>query len=257
MKNIGFVLSGGGIRALAHAGLLQALSEENIKPSILSGTSGGALVGGLYACGVPPKEMFHFFKKTPVFKFSLVAFGKPGVVDSAKYPELFEKFFPYKTFEELQIPLTVTATNLLTGKLTYFDSGELIKPLTASAALPPYFSPVKINKTLYCDGGLLNNFPVEPLKGKCDAVIGSFVNPLEEVDEKGINNILKFTQRIYSIAMDAAYYNKFKRCNYVFLPPDIHKINVLDVRMVSKAYEIGYQHAKAEMDMILSKIEQA
>lgn len=169
-------------------------------------------------------------------------------------PIFFRKYFQKETFEELNVPLVITATNLITGKLTYFDSGELINPLIASSALPPYFSPIKINDDLYCDGGLLNNFPVEPLKNKCDGVIGSFVNPLEEIKEKEINNILKFTQRIYNIAMDASYYRKFKKCNYVFLPPEIHKINVLDTKMIDKAYQIGYDLAKKEMDSILSKL---
>ena len=62
MKKLGLVFSGGGVRALAHAGLLKALDENGIQPSIISGTSGGALVGGLYACGVAPEQMLDFFK---------------------------------------------------------------------------------------------------------------------------------------------------------------------------------------------------
>lgn len=60
-------------------------------------------------------------------------------MDSEKYHELFVTFFKNKTFEELDLPLTVTATNLITGKLEYFQSGSLIKPLIASSALPPSF----------------------------------------------------------------------------------------------------------------------
>ena len=76
MKKLGLVFSGGGVRALAHAGLLKALEEQGIHPAAISGTSGGALVGGLYACGVTPDEMLEFFRKTPVFKWSMVTFKK-------------------------------------------------------------------------------------------------------------------------------------------------------------------------------------
>lgn len=68
-NRIGLVLSGGGVKSLAHAGLLQALHENDITPHQIAGTSGGALIGALYACGYKPKEMLQFFKETPVFKF--------------------------------------------------------------------------------------------------------------------------------------------------------------------------------------------
>ena len=81
---IGLVFSGGGVRALAHAGLLKALEEKGLRPSIISGTSGGALIGGLYACGIAPDDMLSFFKETPVFKWSMLTFKKVGLVDSSK-----------------------------------------------------------------------------------------------------------------------------------------------------------------------------
>ena len=172
---LGLVFSGGGVRALAHAGLLKALEEKGLRPSIISGTSGGALIGALYACGVKPDDMMRFFKETPLFKWSMITFKKVGLVDSAKYAKFFKKELQYHTFEELQLPLIVTATNLLNGKLQYFSKGELIQPIIASAALPPYFSPVRIGESLYCDGGLLDNFPIEPIRKQCDKIIGSFM----------------------------------------------------------------------------------
>ncbi|GLB48453.1 patatin-like phospholipase family protein [Neptunitalea lumnitzerae] len=250
-NKLGLVLSGGGIRALAHAGLLQALEERGIQPDCIAGTSGGALIAALYASGYKPKEMMNFFKDTPVFSFSLFALNKPGLVDSEKYQVLFEKFFTKTTFEELNIPITVTATNLNTGKLEFFDSGDLIKPLLASCALPPYFSPVKINDHLYSDGGLLNNFPYEPLCDTCQYTLGSFVNPVAEVENKDINNTFKLLQRVITISMDANYYHQFNECHYVFLPPEIYTVGILDVKMLDRAFEIGYEHAIKEMPTIL------
>ncbi|EID76759.1 patatin-like phospholipase family protein [Imtechella halotolerans] len=256
-NRIGLVLSGGGVKSLAHAGLLQALHENDITPHQIAGTSGGALIGALYACGYKPKEMLQFFKETPVFKFSLFALNKPGIMDSEKYHELFVTFFKNKTFEELDLPLTVTATNLITGKLEYFQSGSLIKPLIASSALPPYFSPIAIGDHLYSDGGILNNFPIEPLQKQCNILLGSFVNPVEEIDKTEVNTTLKLIQRIYHIGMDASYYAKFKRCAYVFIPKEIDLIGVLDTKMIDKAYEIGYNHAIKEMNTIKTQISNA
>ena len=237
---LGLVFSGGGVRALAHAGLLKALEEKGLRPSIISGASGGALIGALYACGVKPDDMMRFFKETPLFKWSMITFKKVGLVDSAKYAKFFKKELQYHTFEELQLPLIVTATNLLNGKLQYFSKGELIQPLIASAALPPYFSPVRIGESLYCDGGLLDNFPIEPIKKQCDKIIGSFVNPLETITEKELSNSFQFMQRIYNITMDGNYSRKFKKCDLLLLH-NLSNIGVLETKMLDHAFEYGYE----------------
>jgi NTE family protein len=253
-KKIGLVLSGGGVKAIAHIGFIKVLLENNIVPTHVSGTSAGALVAALYAQGYEPDKMISFFKQTPLFKFSLYALNKPGLMDSEKYVTFFKKFFPDNSFETLKYPLTVTATDLISGKLTYFKSGELIKPLIASSALPPIFSPVEINNTWYCDGGVLNNFPVETVRKKCSIILGSFVNPITSIKKEEINSSLKLLYRVYDLGLDANNIKKFKRCNYVFSPVEIKKIGVLDSDAIDKAYEIGYKYAKKEEVKIVKSI---
>jgi NTE family protein len=255
MENkIGLVLSGGGVKAIAHIGFIKVLLENDIVPTNVSGTSAGALVAALYAHGYEPDEMISFFKQTPLFKFSLYAINKPGFMDSEKYITFFKKFFPNDSFQALKYPLTVTATDLISGKLNYFNSGELIRPLIASSALPPIFSPVEINNTLYCDGGVLNNFPVETVRKKCSIILGSFVNPITTIKKEEISSSLKLLYRVYDLGIDANNIKKFKRCNYVFSPVEIKKIGVLDSDAIDKAYEIGYKFAKEEEENILKSI---
>jgi NTE family protein len=253
-KEIGLVLSGGGVRGISHIGFIQFLLENNIKPTRVSGTSAGALVAALYAYGYSPKEMLAFFHETPLLKLSLYAKNKPGIMDSDKYILFFRKYFINDSFESLKYPLTVTATNLLTGRLDYFNTGELVKPLIASSALPPVFSPMEINGSIYSDGGVLNNFPIEPLKKDCDIILGSFVNPVEVIEKSEINTSLKLLYRIYHIGLDASNVHKFKLCNYVFSPPEINEIGVLDAKHIDKAFKIGYDYAKKEKDKILASL---
>jgi len=254
-KKIGLVLSGGGVRGISHIGFIQLLLENNIKPTRVSGTSAGALVAALYAYGYSPEEMLSFFHETPLLKLSLYAKNKPGIMDSDKYILFFKKYFKNDSFESLKYPLTVTATNLLTGRLDYFDKGELVKPLIASSALPPVFSPMEINGNMYSDGGVLNNFPIEPLQKDCEIIFGSFVNPVEAIEKSEINTSLKLLYRIYHIGLDASNIQKFELCNYVFSPPEINKIGVLDAKHIDKAFKIGYEYAQKEKENILASIK--
>lgn len=255
-EKIGLVLSGGGVRAIAHIGLIKVLLEHGIIPNDISGTSGGALVGALYANGYDANEMTRFFKETPILDFSLYAIKKPGILDSEKYEKFFKKYFDENDFKALKYPMTTTATNLLTGKLEYFSQGELIKPLIASCAIPPLFSPLKINDNFYSDGGILNNFPVEPLKKKkITKIIGSFVNPITSIKESDINTSLKLIYRVYHLGLEANNLKKFKLCNYVFEPKPIDKIGTLETKSIDTAFEIGYNHAKKEIDQILSSLK--
>lgn len=253
-NEIGLVLSGGGVRAIAHVGFLKVLLENNIRPTKVTGTSAGALVSALYAAGYSTEEMMTFFKQTPLLKLSLYAINKPGIMDSEKYIDFFKEYFPEDTFESLKMPLTVTATNLLNGKLDYFNSGELIKPLIASCALPPVFSPIEVNGSLYSDGGVLNNFPIEPLKG-CSKILGSFVNPIEEIDKAEINSSMKLMYRVYHIGLEGSNIKKFSKCNYVFYPKGIDKVGVLDAKGIDKAYKIGYDNAQKQLHIILKALK--
>jgi len=251
----GIVLSGGGVRAIAHIGLLQALKENDVHPEIVSGTSGGAMVGALYAAGYDTEKMLQFFYDTPLFKFSLYTLNKPGIMDTDKYSIFFEAYFKENSFEALKIPLYVAATNLLNGKLEFFHRGQLIRPLLASAALPPIFSPIEIDENLYSDGGILNNFPIEPLHFTCKNVIGSFVNPLTNIKKHEVKSTMALIQRVYHIGLDAKDLIKFNQCNYVFSPPDIYKIGIFDSKSVTKAFNFGYKHAIAEMPKIVQNLK--
>lgn len=255
-KEIGLVLSGGGVRAIAHIGLIKVLLENDIVPTKVSGTSAGALVCALYANGYNTDEMVQFFKQTPILDFSLYAIKKPGLLDSGKYERFFKKFFTENAFEKLKYPLTITATNLLSGELEFFSKGELIKPLIASCALPPLFSPLKINDKLYSDGGILNNFPVEPLIEKdLPKIIGSFVNPITTVKASEINTSLKLIYRVYHLGLEANNIKKFELCNYVFEPKPIDKIGTLETKSIDTAFEIGYNQAKKEIDTIVKSLQ--
>ena len=242
-KKIGLVLSGGGVKGIAHIGLLAALEEYEIDCQIVSGSSVGGLVGALYANGSSIEQMLAFFRETPLMKYNFFTFVKPGLMDTEKYHQLFKKHFADDSFEALKKKLFVTTTNLQNGSEKLFSSGELVRILLATAALPPVFSPVEIGGQLYADGGIMNNFPVEPLLEECEFIIGSSVSAIKSVPKKAINSSLKLTNRVTSLMIYAANRGKLKHCDLVFEPPQLETFGFLDKAGIEKAYKVGYRHA--------------
>lgn len=255
-ENLGIVLSGGGVRGVAHIGLLQALSENNIHPQVISGTSAGALVGALYAAGYEAKDMLTFFKTTPLFGFSFYATTKPGLLDSEKYRQFFEQYFPEDNFSALYKRLFIGATDIAHARGVLFEKDELIRPLLASAALPPLFTPVEINNTLYVDGGIMDNFPVEPLTYECNRIIGSYVNPVSKLSKKYFTNSAKVFRRAADLRLYADSQFKFSQCEYVFEPQELSKFGLLDTKQIDAIFNIGYETACRDMESILKAIQQ-
>src|SRR5690554_4219467 len=120
MKKIGLVLSGGGYRGAAHVGVFKAMEEMGIKPSVVAGTSVGALMGALFAAGYGWEAIFDFLKKTEALSFNKYTFQKAGFFDSAKYKNLFEQYFPVDRFDSLEMPLYIATTDLIEGKTKFF-----------------------------------------------------------------------------------------------------------------------------------------
>ena len=202
---IGLSLSGGGAKGFAHIGVLKVLDSLGVKVDYISGTSMGAIVGGLYASGYTGKEIeqivmdtdFYslianektrqetsFFNKS-VDKYILTVPIKDGSINVLPkaistgqkniymLKELFKNVSTITDFSKLPIPFMCVATNLESGKIKLFEGGDLVSSIMASSAFPGLMDPVKINDSLYIDGAMTINYPSKPLKDKgIDIVIG-------------------------------------------------------------------------------------
>ena len=250
-KEVGLVLSGGGVRGMAHIGLLKALKANGIHPSHISGTSVGAIVGALYCYGNNPDEMLAFFRETPLFRYNFLTLNKPGLLDTERYAGIFNSYFPGDSFEALGKPLFVTTTNLQKGVQEVFREGQLIRPLLASAALPPVFSPVEINNCLHADGGIMNNFPSEIMHGRCDYIIGSNVSVLKTIEKEAIRTSIQLASRTTALMIYAINNGKMASCDLLFEPTKLDQIGVLDKKSIEKAYDIGYTHASRLLERVL------
>ena len=185
---IGLSLSGGGAKGFAHVGVLKVLDSLGVKVDYISGTSMGAIVGGLYASGYTGKDIekiildtdFYnlifnqnnraessFFNKS-VDKYLLkvpIKNGKatlPTSISSGQknlylLKELFKNVSNINDFSKLPIPFMCVATNLESGKIKIFENGDLSESILASSAFPSLMDPVKIGDSIYVDGAMTVN----------------------------------------------------------------------------------------------------
>ena len=256
MKKIGFALSGGGARGIAHLGALRALEELEVPVSSLSGTSAGAIAAAFYAAGNKPWDIMKIFKESDYFGLSHLLIGKAGVFDLEGLRELLEAHIPFRRFEELPIPIYVTATDIAAHRSFIFDSGPLIEPILASACVPVVFQPVLFEGKEWVDGGILNNFPIEPLLQHCNSVIGSHVNRLDAGMPMSHGKIAVL-DRCFHMAVAAPVYDKSSLCSVFLDPPGLSGFGMFDVKRSEAIFDIGYRHCMLHRKELLSLAAEA
>jgi NTE family protein len=238
---IGLVLSGGGIRGIAHLGVLQALTEAGIRFCKVSGTSAGSIVGSLYCQGIEPYEILQKFIKTKLYRFMRPAFKTPGLLSMDLTRSLFLEFLPHDSFEGLKVPMVIAVTDFSEGKLVYLSSGKLIEAILASSSIPGVFKPVMIEGKMYIDGGVLNNFPIEPVREDCDFIIGSSCNHLPVVDK--IVNTRKLIERAAIMSINSDMEQKCQLLDVLIEPEGMGATSVFDVKKTEDIYWLSYDAA--------------
>ena len=241
---IGISLSGGGARGIAHLGMLKGLEEINVKPAMITGTSAGSIVGAFYACGYSPDKIFEIISRTRLFRILRPSFNWQGLLTLEKTFDFFKSLLPADSFDSLDLPLYVCATNVKNGRAAFFSEGGLIRPVIASCAIPVIFSPVKIGDEHYMDGGIVNNLPVEPLVGHVERIIGLHVNPVDENFEAG--NMKNLLERTFLITINKNVEQRRKECDIFLEPYDLRKYAAFEFSKAREIFYIGYDYVMNE-----------
>lgn len=250
---IGIVLSGGGARGIAHLGVLKALEENGVHPDIISGTSAGAIVGGFYCAGFSPDEILKIIIKTNMLSIFKPAFSWKGLLSMDKFASILKTYLPH-SFEQLLKPLKIAATELEQGKIHYFDSGELIKPILASSCLPVLFNPIEIEGKKFIDGGILNNLPVEGLMGHANPIIASSCNPIGV--KKEINSFKDVMERSSILAINGNTLIS-KAMSHVLIEPDkLTHFSGFDLSKAKDIFETGYRYTCKNITIFTQKLNQ-
>jgi len=171
--SIGVALGGGFARGIAHIGVLKVLEEEGIPVSMVAGTSVGAIMGAAYCSGLTIAELEEIAHKVRFTTFARWTISRFGFATTDRMTTFLKQTLKVQTFEELRVPLAVTATDFKTGGGAVFSSGPIIDPVRASCAYPGMFLPVEIDGRYLVDGMLSYPVPSRPLREMgADRVLG-------------------------------------------------------------------------------------
>lgn len=170
---LGIALGGGFARGLVHIGVLKALEEAQIPVDFVAGTSVGAIVGACYCSGLSAAEMEEIARAIRFKHFARWTLSRYGFCSNDRMTQFCARVLKFSSFEELKIPLAVTATDFCSGEAVVFQRGPLVPAIRASCAYPGMFLPVEIEGRSYIDGMLAYAVPTTPLRGMgAEVVLG-------------------------------------------------------------------------------------
>ncbi len=178
---VALVLGSGGARGTAHIGVIRELEKQGYEICSISGTSMGALVGGVYACGKLDEyeSWLTSLSKMDVFNLVDFTFSNHGIIKADKVLKEIQGFITDRKIEDLPIKYSAVATDLKQKKEVVITEGSLFEAIRASISIPMVITPLKKNDTLFVDGGVLNPVPVNRVSRQDnDILIAVNVNSL-------------------------------------------------------------------------------
>jgi NTE family protein len=284
-QRVGLVLSGGGAKGMAHLGVIQALEENNIPIDYVTGTSIGAVVGGLYAIGYSPKEMLELFKSKEFVYWQTGEIQEQFVFSYKRKdptPELFSIKFSVKdsliiqphylpeslinpnqmniaflglfaqatakagsNFDNLFVPFRCIASNVYEKHAVIMRDGDLGDAIRASMTFPFVFKPITINGDLLYDGGIYNNFPVDIMKEDFNPDYIIGVSVSSNPNKPDVRNIMS---QMENMVMQHTNYKVDKK-DGINIDFELSDVGLLDFNKADELFKLGY-------DSTIKKIEE-
>jgi len=228
---VGLALGGGGIRGIAHIGVLKALARHQIPIDFIAGTSAGSIVGALYAAGIELRMIEKAAKELSMFKVVLPTLSMKGLNDSEIIHRTLSSYLHGKTFSQLNKPFAVIAMELRTGTECVLTSGDVSKAVQASCSFPVLYTPTEINGEYYIDGGFVDNVPVRPLKEMgAEYIIAVDVIPEVILNEK-LEDIISIVNRAQDILLRVSHQRDLAGADILISP----------VKQNIRAFDLGNQ----------------
>ncbi len=249
---IGYVLSGGGAKGIAHVGVLKVLEEVGLQPDVITGTSMGSIIGGLYALGYTADEISQLIETTDWstiltneipsnqvimrrkyeynrFMIQMPIYGTKiqlpsGLIEGQKLSQLFSQLAwrqaGVEDFHDFPFPYTCIATDLLKGEMVEIHTGDLSSAMRASMAIPSVFTPVvRDTSHILVDGGVVRNFPVqEAIDMGADIIIGVYVGFEREMKPEELRSLTSIMTRTSLLAGSHDVENQIQYVDMLIVP---------------------------------------
>ena len=282
---IGIALSGGGIRGIAHAGVLKALDDNKIKIDVIGGTSAGSMVASLYAIGYSPEEILKLFKKNAKkivgannfpFISEIRNFMKKngseinGLRNGKNIEEIYEKMAEEKGIKEInqiKMPIVIPSVDIIESKEyiftnfvpekaenkeQYITDISIGKAVRASSSFPAVFNTCSIKTHAFIDGGALNNVPVDEVRKQgADKVIAVKFDA-DKIDEN--SNLMDIAMKTIDIMGNKIAEENLEKSDYV-LNVYTDKVGLLDINKLEGCFQYGYDAVIQNLDAIKKVIE--
>lgn len=281
---IGLALGGGGARGACHIGVLKSLERRGIIPDIISGTSAGSMIGAMYASHasadiVEEKYTEHVngedfkdlgFRYIPnnekddsvfsqVFKqmknqyILMVSSTRKSLVKNERLAKAANNLFESNQFDDLKIPLIVTATDLISGKPMLYKAGNVVDAVVKSSSIPGFVEPTYIDNRMLLDGGIVFPTPVPPLVGECDFIIAVNISRSFNTSEEP-DNIFEITNRARDISTLHLNSYLLKQSDFV-ISPEHEDVHWSAFDRTEEFIENGYNTAESEMEKLLIQLD--
>jgi NTE family protein len=253
---IGLALSGGTAKSVTHVGVIKALTEAGIPFYCVAGTSGGSIVSSMLASGMPVSTMETVATTMSWRKLVRVRLTRMGFISSERIAEFIRDLLGDLTFEDLNLPTAVVATDLVTGDKKVFRSGPLALAVRASCSIPQIYLPVEIDNQYYVDGGLSEYLPVETaLELGADFVIASHLAPVDPSYRRP-QNILQLVVQITGLIARKNFPISERLANFV-IHPNVDAYSSFDFDHSEEMIEIGYDTARRALPALRERLARA
>lgn len=270
VKNIGLALGGGGVRGLAHAVALDALDNHDITPSVIAGTSMGAIIGAIYASGRSGKDIRHLIEQHMITKTDRIksvyakkdflfawfeavklSWNSSGMFKADGFLRHLIDQLQVTEFEDLKIPLHVVATDFHSGEPVIINSGPLLPALKASICIPGVFEPVVYQDRVLFDGGVSNNLPYDILQAECKTTIAVDVSPTRNKKTDELPNMIEATIAMFDTLMERLTQIKLaKNPPTLYFHPDIYNIRMLEFHKAEEVFSLAEAYLPEMINML-------
>ena len=281
---IGIALSGGGIRGIAHSGVLKALEDYGIKADIIGGTSSGGLIASLYAMGYSPYYIYILFKKyakdivtinsSPIITgIGNYMINKKFEMVGLKTGETLEKTYNLlalkkgvKIIKDVKMPLVIPAVDISESKEYIFASRipekseknryitdiSIGKAVRASSSFPAVFCPCEYKEHMFLDGGTLDNTPVEEVRKQGANKVIAIKFDADTIDKK--SNMMDIAMKTIDIMGNKIAEKSLDNSDYV-LTVKTDKTGLLDIEKLDSCYKYGYEAVEKNINEIKQALE--